>query len=272
MIIIGNFPIIHRGYLDIIEKYHLADIYILTTDFAKTLYPFELDLRKIPEHKIKNMLSVYDRNINFLNEKNIENIDFNEQVVVIKDDCTKNLIDKHLNNLDIIEENGFFYHSSKDVHKTNEQKFTTYSPSSQDIDFMKKTLKMAKNSGCFWRQLGSIIVKDNQIVSHGYNKMLPNDDECYKIGCIRDNLQPGTKTEYCSAIHAEANCISQAAKKGIALDGASIYVTIFPCPMCAKLIAVSGIRKCFYNQGWSSFDGERVMKANGVEILKIDIN
>jgi len=48
-----------------------------------------------------------------------------------------------------------------------------------------------------------------------------------------------------------------------------MYVTHFPCPVCAKLIALSGIKKIIYSKGSSVFDGERVMKSRGVEIIKI---
>jgi len=60
-----------------------------------------------------------------------------------------------------------------------------------------------------------------------------------------------------------------AAKQGISLNGTILYVTHFPCPACAKSIALSGIKKVIYSRGSSVFDGSRVMRSKGVELVKI---
>ena len=66
---------------------------------------------------------------------------------------------------------------------------------------------------------------------------------------------------------AEAQLVAAAAKQGISLEGASMYVTTFPCPPCAKLVAYSGIKKLYYADGYGVLDGERVLKSQGVEIV-----
>ena len=136
---------------------------------------------------------------------------------------------------------------------------------------MKEAYKVANDSGCWWRQVGSLLVKDGKILYKSCNVMLPNKDECYRIGCIRDHIKPGEKMDFCSAIHSEVNIVAMAAKDGQSLKNTNLYVTSFPCPRCAKVIAQSGIKKVFFNQGWSNFDGERVLKGAGVELIKIDI-
>jgi len=272
MIIIGTFAIIHRGYLDILDKYKDAEIFILSDDLARELYKLEIDLRKMPIAKVKNLLSALNRNVNILSADNLQEIIKADQIVLIEDDVIAELRKKYLqNHPNLIIENGFYYHPADRVYKTEKNVNLVKNYSKQEINLMKQAQILASESGCFWRQVASLIVKDGKVLYSAYNEMLPNKDECYKIGCIRDNLQPGTKTEVCSAIHSEACCIALAAKEGVSLKGASIYVTVFPCPACAKLIAVSGLKKCFYNEGWANFDGERVMKAAGVEIIKIDL-
>lgn len=273
MVIIGTFAIIHRGYLDILDKYQDADIFILSDDLAQKLYKLEIDLRKMPLKKIIKLLSSLNRNIEILDENNIDQVKGHNQIILIEDDVIEALRKKYLAyHPNIIIENGFYYHAQENVQKAEEKSVDLIKNYKEtDIQFMKRALILAAESGCFWRQIASIIVKNEKIIYQAYNEMLPNKDECYKLGCIRDNLEPGTKTEHCSAIHSEASCIAQAAKDGFSLKGASIYVTTFPCPACAKLIAQSGIKKCFYNIGWANFDGERVMQAAGVEIIKIDL-
>lgn len=274
MVIIGTFAIIHRGYLKILDKYPQADIFILSDDLAKELYKLEIDLRKMPVEKVKELLSSSKRDVQTLDSNKIEQIKNTDQIVLISDDVIDEFKKRYLaNHPNIIIENGFFYHPAENVARAENNGVNILKNySEQDALFMKQAIVLASESACFWRQIGCLIVKQGKIIFRAYNQMLPNVDECYKIGCIRDNLQPGEKTaELCSVVHSEANCIAQAAYDGVSLKGTDIYVTTFPCPMCAKLIAVSGIKKCFFNQGWANFDGERVLQAAGVELIKIDV-
>ncbi|MFC1598989.1 cytidine/deoxycytidylate deaminase family protein [Patescibacteria group bacterium] len=274
MIVIGNFTIIHKGYLDIfLNKYQNADIYILSNNLANQLYNLELDQRKINPNIVKNLFTGLNRQVYILEEENLPRILNEDEIVLVEDNVITALKNKYLSeHSNIITESGFFYYPQDQVKKTkDDNKKTRNSTDQKDIDFMKQAIELTKKSNCFWRQIASVVVKNDKIIYTGFNHMLPNQDECYKIGCIRDDLKAGTQTEFCSAVHSEASCIAQAAKDGQALNNTSIYVTTFPCPACAKLVALSGIKKCFYNQGWANFDGERVMKAAGVEITKIDI-
>ena len=73
----------------------------------------------------------------------------------------------------------------------------------------------------------------------------------------------------CSSDLAEAGMIAEAAKKGVSLEGTEMYVTDFPCPVCAKQIAYSGVKKLYYTKGYSVLDGERILKDNGVRIIQV---
>jgi dCMP deaminase len=273
MVIIGSFAVIHRGYLEILDKYQDADIFILSDELAQELYKLEIDLRKMPINKTADLLTSLNRNVNILNKDNIDEVKKAEKIILIEDDTTTELKNKYLAyHPNIIIENGFFYHPHENVFSSQEKNIDLIKNyTEEDTQYMKQAIVLASESGCFWRQVASIIVKDNKVLYQSFNKMLPNNDECYKIGCIRDNIEPGVKTENCSAVHSEASVIAQAAKNGVSLKDASIYVTVFPCPACAKLIAISGLKKCYYNTGWSNFDGQRVMEAAGIEIIKIDL-
>ena len=72
-----------------------------------------------------------------------------------------------------------------------------------------------------------------------------------------------------SSNHAEAEIVTAAAKQGISLDGAEILTTTFPCPLCAKLLARSGIKRLYFVEGYGVLDAEQVLKAYGVEIVLI---
>jgi deoxycytidylate deaminase len=64
--------------------------------------------------------------------------------------------------------------------------------------------------------------------------------------------------------------VARAARTGTALEGADLYVTTFPCPACARLIAESGFRRCYFSGGYSVLDGDGILRAAGVELFWVD--
>lgn len=113
-----------------------------------------------------------------------------------------------------------------------------------DVYFLRFAKLASSRSTCLRRQHGAAIVKDNQILATGYNasptQLEHCEDECYreKLG-----IPSGTRYELCRSVHAEQNAIVQAAKHGVNINGATIYITGFPCLICTKLIINSGISK-----------------------------
>ena len=78
------------------------------------------------------------------------------------------------------------------------------------------------------------------------------------------------RSDLSTALHAEAAIIAAAARRGVSLAGADLYVTTFPCPACARLIAEAGLRRCFFAGPYSVLDGEGVLRAAGVEVIWVD--
>src|SRR5690606_10170342 len=136
----------------------------------------------------------------------------------------------------------------------------------------KKIKSEANKSSDWWRRVGAAIVKDGGILVSAYNKHLPTEHTPYVNGDPRNAFSKGVNIELSSAIHAEALAISEMAKKGIPLEGTSMYVSTFPCPVCAKLIASSGIKKVYYYEGYSMLDGEDVLRSKGVEIIRVNLD
>jgi dCMP deaminase len=91
-------------------------------------------------------------------------------------------------------------------------------------------------------------VKDKRILATGYNGAPTGCKHCTEIGCLRSklNIPSGERHELCRALHAEQNAIAQAARHGICIQDATIYVTHQPCSLCAKLIINAGISEILY--------------------------
>jgi len=103
-----------------------------------------------------------------------------------------------------------------------------------DQYFMNIAQVVASRSTCPRKFVGSVIVRDRTILSTGYNGSIRGMPHCTEVGHMMEN-------DHCVAtIHAEANAIIQAAKNGVMIDGATIYVTASPCWSCFKMIANSG--------------------------------
>lgn len=133
-------------------------------------------------------------------------------------------------------------------------------------NFDKKYLQIAKlwseNSYCNNAKVGAIIVKDNRIISDGYNGTpsgFPN---------VCENSRGET---FSYVIHAEANAITKLAKSNNSSEGATIYCTLSPCVECAKLIIQSGIKRVVYIEGYRNTEGVDLLEQVGITTEQINI-
>jgi len=124
-------------------------------------------------------------------------------------------------------------------------------PSWQEY-FMQMAILASKRSTCLRRQVGSVLVKDNQILSTGYNGSPKGVRHCAEVGCLREtnSVPSGQMHELCRGVHAEQNAIIQAGLNGSSTRGATIYCTHQPCSICAKMIINAGIRRIVVREGY----------------------
>ncbi len=113
---------------------------------------------------------------------------------------------------------------------------------SWDEYFMAIARVVASRSTCDRKFVGSVIVRDRTILSTGYNGSIRGMPHCSEVGHMMDE-------GHCVAtIHAETNALVQAAKNGVAINGATIYVTASPCWNCFKMITNAGIVRIAYGE------------------------
>lgn len=140
-----------------------------------------------------------------------------------------------------------------------------------DEYFMEIANLASKRSSCLSRQVGAILVKNNAIISTGYNGAPTKSKHCEEIGCIRKKMQipSGERLDICRAVHAEQNALLQAAKNGVATDGAKIYITVTPCFQCAKMIVNAGIKEVIVGGNYPDERSMELFEEVGVKIRKI---
>jgi len=111
--------------------------------------------------------------------------------------------------------------------------------------FSSLATTVATRSTCFRRNVGAVVVKDKQILTTGYNGTPTGEPHCQVCERERLNIPSGERYELCNSVHAESNAIIQAAKHGVSIDGADIYVTDEPCFMCRRMIVNAGIKNVY---------------------------
>ena len=129
---------------------------------------------------------------------------------------------------------------------------------------------VAERGTCLRRNYGAIIVKNDEIISTGYNGAPRGRKNCTDLGyCMREklNIPRGERYELCRSVHAEQNAICQAARRGIALEGATLYCRMTPCRTCAMLIINCGIRRVVCERKYhNGKDSEDMFAQAGIEI------
>jgi len=129
-----------------------------------------------------------------------------------------------------------------------------------DEYFMSIALLASQRSPCQRLHVGSVIVKNNRLVSMGYNGFIPGAPHISRI--VNNHEQ--------SIIHSEINAITDCAKRGTSLDGAKIYVTHYPCINCFRSIASCGIKEIIYLEDYKNDQIiEELAKDSSIIIRKI---
>ena len=132
-----------------------------------------------------------------------------------------------------------------------------------DRRYARMALIWAENSYCERRKVGALVVKNNMIISDGYN----GTPTGFENICEDEN---NVSKPY--VLHAEANAITKLARSSNSSDGATLYVTASPCIECAKLIIQSGIKRVIYTEQYRLTDGVDLLKRAGIEVEYLDLN
>ena len=128
-------------------------------------------------------------------------------------------------------------------------------------EYFSKIVKVtAERSPCERLQVGCLLVKDNRIISQGYNGFLPG---CPHESIVRDNHEQAT-------LHAEQNALIDCAKRGVSCEGSTAYVTHYPCIICDRLLLAGGIKKINYLNDYKNDElVEKFSDQCQVEVVKL---
>jgi len=140
--------------------------------------------------------------------------------------------------------------------------------------FMGLSYLWAERSTCLRRKVGSVIAKDSQQLTAGYNGAPRTMKHCKELGgCLREklNIPSGQRHEICRGTHAEQNAITQAAKFGIPIEGGTLYCNTHPCSICTKMIINAGITKVVYDSDYDDpLSKEMLGEQHAMELVRYE--
>ena len=144
---------------------------------------------------------------------------------------------------------------------------------SHDEYFMKMAYLVRTRSTCLRRAVGAVIVKDTRILSTGYNGAPKGLPHCEEVGCLRQerNIPSGERHELCRGVHAEQNSAIQSAVFGVSIKDATIYVTNYPCSVCAKILVNADIKEIVYSEGYPDDLSMELLKSSKIHIRNFEL-
>lgn len=138
-------------------------------------------------------------------------------------------------------------------------------PAEKQMLLDERYLRMAQiwseNSYCQRRKVGALIVRDNMIISDGFN----GTPSGFPNICEENNVT------FPYVLHAEANAITKVARSNNSSDGATLYVTASPCMECSKLIIQAGIKRVVFSDLYRIQDGLDILRKAGIEVVHMPL-
>ncbi len=142
-----------------------------------------------------------------------------------------------------------------------------------DEYFMRIAVEVASRATCVRRHVGAVLVRDNRILSTGYNGSPVGMQHCTEVGCLIVNREDedGSTKEHCiRTVHAEENSILYAAKHGVSTEGATLYVTAGVCVACAKNLINAGIKRIVYAGDYPGEHARKFLDGANVQLIHFD--
>ena len=268
----GYIPVIHRGYIDLLSRHQDSLLYLFDTSITGDIDYLRKDIRTLQPAEAIASLAGLGFTVQPLSYTELEALlgDPSGSVTLIDDDISKQLINQCTVKATVTLASPFLRWDRNNTTQTSD--ITVDETIRDDGGIVPLLYEEASRSTDWWRHVGAAIVDENSIVKSAHNRGIPHEYINSVEGDPRSAARQGTAIENSLFIHAEGDLIAACARDGITTKDKAIYVTTFPCPNCAKLIAASGISTCYFVEGYGALEGERTLRDAGVAIIRIETN
>ena len=275
-IILVYIPVLHQGYWQFFKKhsFKVQTLYLFGEELIQEFdHLSRKDIRALAPEQVKQAIQSWRifPEVCIADHKTLDGIQSMQSTIIMSDeDECHELAAEYLDGCRIEFDSVFLrWDKSRSIaqKKVNCDRIVPFEGFIAEM--LSYAVEEAKKASNWWRQTGAIIVRDKEILLTGYNRQVPSPRIPYIEGDARSFFRKGLHIEITTDMHAEARLISEAAMRGIPIKGADLYITTFPCPPCAKLVAYSGIKRCYFQSGYAMLDGERILRDQGVEIILV---
>lgn len=276
-VLIMYVPALHQCYMALFDKYkHKADVlYILDQTIIDQFPPMQREIRAIKPSVMKKLLSqseIFPR-VAVANEKILTSLaEKNEISIILTNELISDYLrDKYFSKHSVTQEPFFLRFDEKLVKKTRKEIEFAGQLSTKEFDqkIMAACLKEKERSADWFLRVGAAIITGDPLTHYTHNMRMPTPHAMWTLGDPRNYVPYGTDTHLRTVLHAEQAIIAWCARSGVKTDGASIYVTTFPCPDCVNNIAEAGIKRVYFFGGFSKLNSQDTLKAYGIEVVKV---
>jgi dCMP deaminase len=265
-------PVLHRGYLDLFERRKREKELFIIGESLITQFPqLARELRRIDPAAVAKMIGSLKifQDVQVIEKAGLKKL-AGRKIVSADEVEMRSLLEKYLPANNVVYDSSFLRWDTKKIQQietVNPDVNTTTSKLAKEL--MEMAGNEAKKSADWFRQVGAVLWRDGKVLAASYNQRQPTTHEAYAVDDPRNYVEAGTDTHLRQTIHAEQAVLVQAAREGFSVNGASLYVTTFPCPDCAALIAAAGIKECYYQEGYSKIGGADLLKRAGIKVVRV---
>jgi dCMP deaminase len=274
-VVVAYIPVLHDGYRRFLEAHARGKrTFIIGPDLYADYRPLAKDIRCLDAGLTARAVASWG----ICSEVEVLDLDGaltlaseNPTLIMPAEDVSYRIVDRYFDRCAVLYDTVFLrWDKSKTVQLLAVGDVPGVTEEQVSSDIRMRAEAEAVRSRDWWRQVGAAIRFADGEVQSATNEHGPHALSAYAVGDPRSNFYKGVHLEMSTATHAEARLIADAARQGIATQDAVVYVTDFPCPPCAKLLAAAGIARLYVRTGYAVLDGRDVLEDAGVEILRVE--
>jgi dCMP deaminase len=266
-------PVLHQGYLDFLSRNTSENVYLFGKDITDEFdWLKRKDFRAVDPNVMCRALRVLypSRKINVLDMETLEILPlYFETLVLADEEESRHVAGKYLVGSKVVFDRVFLRRDRLRSTEAEDPKGFPVVLDEIHRRFMDLAEDIAERSPDWWRQVGAVLVSLDGRVIAAYNEHVPTNYTTYELGDPRSFSKQGKTFEITCGHHAELGVIGKAAREGVPLVGAKLYVTTFPCPFCAAALSQSGISELYFREGYALLNGADTLRRAGIEIYRL---
>jgi len=271
---VAYIPVLHEGYRRFLEA-HARDgrLFVVGPSLYADYRPLAKDIRHLDAELVARSIAAWGicAEVGVLDEAGARRLAEEAPALTLPaEDVSYQLVERFFSRCDVSYDTVFL---RWDKTRTAQLMTPRGRPLVEGDEELARLVAAAEEQAAgsvdWWRQVGACIRFRDGTIAVARNEHEPHPLSTYAVGDPRANFHKGVRLELSTATHAEAKLIASAARAGISTEGALMYVTDFPCPPCAKLIAGAGVAKLYFRSGYAVLDGQDVLERAGVELVEV---